>query len=71
MNLEYIITCLSILEVWMRLVSSLVGLSQTIGRVARALRDFEFEGAPSFGVGRAGILSGYPRSLAVAPRDSQ
>jgi hypothetical protein len=28
--------------------------------VARALRDLEFVGAPSFGVGRAGLLSGYP-----------
>jgi hypothetical protein len=27
------------------------------GRVARALRDFEFVGALSFGVGRAGLLS--------------
>jgi len=26
-------------------------------RVARALRDFEFVGGPSFGVGRAGVLS--------------
>jgi len=30
------------------------------GWVARALWNFEFMGAPSFGVGRAGLLSGYP-----------
>jgi predicted RNA binding protein YcfA (HicA-like mRNA interferase family) len=31
-------------------------------RVALALRDFEFVGAPSFGVGRAGLLSKLPSS---------
>jgi hypothetical protein len=29
-------------------------------RVARALRDFELVGAPSFGVRRAGLLAGCP-----------
>jgi hypothetical protein len=31
-----------------------------VGQVARALQDFEFVGAPFFGVGRAGLFSGYP-----------